>query len=182
CCSDPELLVTLTHRDIYNLFKLIEGDFDALVSTIDFIEASDLEVRRKLVYPHFETSLGSAVLALKKGSNGECVYYNLWKKLCRIYFHRPNTCKSFPFSFLREGDQIAITVTVKGKKYCNGLGKGNNVDYRELERLGHEILNEIEETKFIAEQVNGEAMRGNPLTPREVIAILLTYAADKQTK
>jgi Fe-S-cluster containining protein len=180
CCSDPDLLVTLTHEDIYRIFSLKKGDFDSLVTDIDFIEVRDKNIRNKLVFPYFESILGSVILTLRKMDNGECIYYNPLIKQCNIYIDRPRTCVSFPFTFVRGRNTIATIVTLKGKEICEGLGKGTSIQYNRLGDFGNELLSEIDEMRFISEQVNFESKSGNSLTLREILVILLAYAGMKK--
>jgi len=91
---------------------------------------------------------------LKRKKSGVCIFYDPVRRLCKIYERRPDSCRTFPFSILRE--EVAEKVGLKfkeedlvehdGKRFilivdelCTGLGKGGRVNRREIVKNCYEV-------------------------------------------
>jgi Fe-S-cluster containining protein len=162
-------LITLTKND------LIRIAFALGISGTDLLRAVDFHVLRPGMdapiglrdFPSIETEQGPAYLALKKLQSGECMF--LQENRCMIHPVRPGVCKSFPFVFRKEKDQVFWGLSAK-KEICPGIGKGDYVTTAELEALAEEVLGE--QLAFREYVAGWNATRNSPKAADFILAIL----------
>jgi Fe-S-cluster containining protein len=86
---------------------------------------------------------------MKSKQDTTCVFY---KEDCKIYSQRPRACRLFPFRVEEkstpEGD---IILNISYNSSCPGIGKGEIMDSRKLEKLVVEQF--LQRSKEIAPQV-----------------------------
>ena len=142
CCSDPSLILTITHRDILRL-EFFLPDID-LFKILTFYQAQgDVpSLEKRLMTPAIITDHGKVFLGLQKKEDN-CIF--LEDNSCQIYESRPLICQSFPYTFQVRGDQIYWGYSTKAKEYCPAIKKEPKKDQNKLEHLASEILKEFEE-------------------------------------
>lgn len=151
CCTQENMLVTLTGTDIVRIAKLLDLTATELLRAIDFYILGENEsVPRGLrKIPSVETEKGRAYVALKKIEDTGCIF--LSENKCMIYPYRPGVCKSFPFVFGRKNGELAWGLNAM-KHICPGLGEGDYVKASHLQSLGQRVTEEMEIFKeFIKE-------------------------------
>jgi Fe-S-cluster containining protein len=136
-------LIYLTEKDIENISRkagLPPRDF---VDTLYEYDGHTVRV---------EDSGTKVVLDLpvmKSKQDTTCVFY---KEDCKIYSQRPRACRLFPFRVEEkstpEGD---IILNISYNSSCPGIGKGEIMDSRKLEKLVVEQF--LQRSKEIAPQV-----------------------------
>jgi Fe-S-cluster containining protein len=176
CCCDPNIIVTLTFMDVYDLFLAVNKDFESLIRKLTFYKFTkgvNEDQRKKLVLPAISTSVGEIIPGIKKINGLNCVFYS--KPNCSIYHNRPLACKNYPFTFLGKDNKRLFSWAKNAEKTCPGIGEGNIVETSYIERNGSitsEYLNM--HTDFIQE-LNIEAVNSKTLSAREVIWIFIVY-------
>jgi len=142
CCSDPSLIVTITHRDLLR-FEFFSPTFD-LFKIVSFYQVRDADssLEEKLMTPAIITNHGKTFLGLQR-IDDRCIF--LENKLCQIYDARPLICHSFPYTFQVRGDQIYWGYALKAKEYCPAIKGKSKIDKTHLEHLASIILKEFEE-------------------------------------
>jgi len=170
CCSDENILITVTHKDLQRLVKHLKCALNDLIKFIGFYYGEDLS-REKMVTPAFLTVRGSAFLALIKKENGECIF--LKNNRCSIYPARPLVCRSFPFVFSVEKGWLKWGLATKSGE-CIGVGLGEEISTKDLEKLGLLVINELEEFKKLARRWNTQVyLEDITPTPLNLIRFLL---------
>lgn len=139
CCRHPQLLVTVTGRDLSRLSVALGlSAKDLLAATEFYVLDKNRPVPEGLRnIPQVNTEQGPAFVALKKQHDGDCIF--LKDNLCLIHAVRPGVCAAFPFVFRREGQDMSWGLSAM-KGICPGLGLGPEVRDSELIGLGSEIL------------------------------------------
>ena len=171
CCSDPTLIVTVTHRDLLRLeFFLPEIDLFKIVAFYQ-LKNDDKMLEKRLMSPAIITDRGKVFLGLQT-SNEKCIFLN--DKTCQIYDCRPQTCRSFPYTFQIREDQIYWGYSLKAKEYCPAIKEKSQINTTDLEELASQILKESEEFKQLVLIWNHLAQNNliNP-TPQLLLAFLM---------
>ncbi|MFW9932511.1 MAG: YkgJ family cysteine cluster protein, partial [Candidatus Thorarchaeota archaeon] len=142
CCSQKDMIVTLTGRDISYLAHALGLDAKQMLRVVDFyIQTKAMILPQGLQnIPRIETERGLAIIALKKNPTGECIF--LENDLCMVHPARPGVCKSFPFTFREENDEISYGLSAK-QSICPGIGQGDEILVNELLILAQEILEDL---------------------------------------
>lgn len=152
CCRDKNSIVTITHRDVIRLVNHLKCDFKELLSRyIGFYQVRE-EFEDRLVFPPISTYRGNAFLGLRKNPDGSCVF--LRENLCGIYPGRPIVCRSFPFVFEVKRGWLSWGLMARAEEICPGLGQGEVVSEKSLEKMGKEIMSELEEYRKIVSYWN----------------------------
>ena len=176
CCCDPNIIVTLTFLDVYNLFLELDRDFESVIKNLTFYRFTKKTNHRqmeKLVLPTISTSDGEVIPGLKKINGMNCTFYT--KPNCSIYSKRPLACKNYPFTFLDIPSDQGFYWAKGAEKSCPGIGKGNLVDKKYIE-ISRKITNDtISIHQDLIQELNTEAIKGKPLTVREIIWIFIAY-------
>ena len=170
CCSDPTLIVTITHRYLLRLeFFLPEIDLFKIVAFYQ-VNNDDKMLEKRLMSPAIITDRGKVFLGLQK-YNEKCIF--LYKKFCKIHDCRPQICRTFPYTFQIRKDQIYWGYSVKAKEYCPAIKEKSQIDTTALEELASQILKESEEFKQLVSIWNHLAQNNviEP-TPQLLLAFL----------
>lgn len=142
CCTDPSIIVTLTHRDLLRL-EFFQPNLDLFkVITFFQIQGNDKSLEERLMSPSIITNRGQAFLGLQK-KDGSCIF--LEDNSCQIYESRPYICHCFPYTFQIRGDHIYWGYSLKAKQYCPAIQKENEINTSALEELASRILEESRE-------------------------------------
>jgi hypothetical protein len=78
CCCNPNIIVTLTYRDIFQLYMILDTSFEKLLQKISFytLEESLINiVKKQMVLEPIQTSQGNVIPGLRKYEGGSCVFY-----------------------------------------------------------------------------------------------------------
>ena len=152
CCRNSNLLVTLTGSDLVRLSIALNLDHKALMRAIDFYTLEpDAPVPVGLRHiPSVETENGRAFVALRKLEGGDCIF--LLDNECMIHPARPDACRSFPFFFQKQnGLKWGLSAM---KDICPGLGKGPEVDYRDLTELARAVTTSLVAQRTFVDEWN----------------------------
>lgn len=183
CCCDPNIIVTLTYRDLFKLFIILDRDFRLLIQKISFYTLNSKtpsQVQKQMVLDPIQTTKGKVIPGLKKRSNNFCVFFK--PPNCTIYPSRPLACRNYPLAFTKEQEKIICIWAKDSQKSCPGIGKGSTLSAMHIERLGKQFFEEIEEHNQVIRELNIEASQARPLAAREALWILVTYGESKQSK
>ncbi len=193
CCADPKTLVNLTYSDILRLHWDLEYDLNRLMEIIGFyIFENDLtdEQRNQLVVPPIQTEQGPAFIALRKRTNGRCIFLN-HKNQCSIYHARPDICRTFPFHFQASQDQssqeagnIDVIVTQKAIEYCEGfIPTEDPIDLEYWRTIGKMTIDDISKEKLLINRWNSAVSEGK-ITPnaKNYVKIILNQIEDTPKK
>ncbi|HUX99873.1 MAG TPA: YkgJ family cysteine cluster protein [Candidatus Deferrimicrobium sp.] len=144
CCSDPALIVTLTHRDLLR-FEFFLPDID-LFKIVAFYQIPDKDktLEKRLMSPVILTNRGKIILGLQK-KDTKCVF--LQGNECQIYECRPQICRSFPYTFKITEDQIHWGYSQKANEYCPAVKKDPPINTEQLEAQALEMHKESGEFK-----------------------------------
>ncbi len=181
CCIDSKIIVTLTFKDLCELFTAVGSDFRILLQKISFytLDSSTTPlIQKQMVLEPIETSQGRVLPGLRKLGGKFCVFYS--HPNCAIYPNRPLACRNYPFTFLEENKQVFCTWVKNSRKTCPGIGKGFKQSLTDLENLGKQFFKEIQLHNNVVQELNVEALNGRPLTAREALWVLVTYGESKQ--
>ena len=153
CCTKPDLLVTLTGRDIVKIAVTLGLAADQMLRATDFyIQSEENNVPEGLKHiPQAITEEGPAIIALKKSEKGDCIF--LKDNLCMIHEIRPGACASFPFVFERSDDSIKWGLSAM-KEICPGIGEGPIADEADLLDTATSVLEELEIYREFVEEWN----------------------------
>jgi Fe-S-cluster containining protein len=176
CCCNPNIIVTLTYRDIFQLYMILDTSFEKLLQKISFytLEESLINiVKKQMVLEPIQTSQGNVIPGLRKYEGGSCVFYS--RPNCSIYSNRPLACRNYPFAFLSEGEKIKPVWAKNSLQSCPGIGKGLLISSDNIKSLGEKVHEEIQVQNQIVRNLNIEALEGRPLTAREALWILVIY-------
>ncbi len=169
CCEDKNSIITITHKDIIRLVNFLKCDFKELLSKyIGFYQVRE-EFEERLVFPAISTFKGNAFLGLRKKSDGSCVF--LKDNLCETYTGRPMVCRSFPFIFEVKKGWLSWGLMAKAEEICPGLGQGEEVSEKSLEKFGKEIMIEIEEYRKIVKYWN----RHRKVEQQDPVLLVMTF-------
>lgn len=181
CCIDSKIIVTLTFQDLYKLFKAVNGYFRILLRKIAFytLDSSTTPlIQKQMVLEPIETSQGRVLPGLRKLEGKACVFYS--HPNCAIYPNRPLACRNYPFTFLKENGRVFCTWVKDSRKTCPGIGKGFPQSLLEIENLGKQFFENIQQHNNVVHELNIEARNGRPLTAREALWVLVTFGESKQ--
>lgn len=153
CCTQDDMLVTLTGTDIVRIAKLLDLTAKELLRAIDFyiLDENESVPRGLRKIPSVETEKGRAYIALKKIEDTGCIFLN--ENKCMIYPYRPGVCKSFPFVFGRKNGELAWGLNAM-KHICPGLGQGKYVKASTLQELGERVTEEMKIFKEFVKEWN----------------------------
>ncbi|MFX0122012.1 MAG: YkgJ family cysteine cluster protein [Candidatus Hodarchaeota archaeon] len=174
CCSNSNIIVTLTYRDLFRLFTKLDKDFRILLQKVSFykLDKYNQVLQKQMVLKPIQTSEGNIIPGLRK-LNEICTFYA--RPNCLIYPFRPMSCRSYPLAYIKRGGRIVCTWVKNSQKTCPGIGKGAVLSHSFVENLGKEFFQEIETHNHVVRELNKEALNGRPLTAREALWILITY-------
>ncbi len=175
CCCDPNIIVTLTYHDLFRLFCALDDDFRLLQQRISFYTLTESHLpilQKQMVLESIQTSKGNIIPGLRKLEE-ICVFYH--HPNCVIYPNRPLSCQTYPIAFVKEDEQIICTWVKNSRETCPGIGKGSLLPQTYIEKLGRRFFEEIEKHNHIVKEFNIEASRGQPLTAREALWVLVIY-------
>lgn len=142
CCSDPSLIITITHRDLLR-FQFFLPDVDLFkIITFYQIKGDDKSLEKRLMTPAIITNRGKVFLGLQRKKES-CIF--LEKNLCQIYESRPQICHCFPYTFQVSEDHIYWGYSMKAKDICPAIKKESEIDTTQLEDSASQILKESEE-------------------------------------
>lgn len=181
CCVDSKIIVTLTFKDIYELFTAVGCDFRLLLQKIAFytLDSSTTPlIQKQMVLEPIETTQGKVLPGLRKLRGKSCVFYS--HPNCAIYPNRPLACRNYPFTFLEENERVFCAWVKDSQKTCPGIGKGFPQSLKEIEILGKQFFEDIKTHNNVVHELNVEAKNGRPLTVREALWVLVTYGESKQ--
>lgn len=178
CCSNSKIIVTLTYKDLFRLFLLLDKDFRKLLQKISFytLIQPDHVLQEQMVLEPIQTSEGDIIPGLRK-VNDFCTFYA--HPDCLIYPKRPMSCQSYPLAYIKEEQKIICTWVKNSQKTCPGIGKGAILSHRFIHDLGVKYLQEIETHNQVVNELNKEALNGRPLTARGALWVLITYGEKK---
>ncbi|MFX1536709.1 MAG: YkgJ family cysteine cluster protein [Promethearchaeota archaeon] len=182
CCSDPNIIVTLTYRDIFRLFnRRLNKDFRVLLQKISFykLNQSNQVLQEQMVLDPIQTSEGNVIPGLRKLKDF-CTFYA--HPNCQIYSERPLSCRSYPLAYIKEKDRVICTWVKNSQKTCPGIGKGGVLSQQFIQKLGKEYLQAIETHNHVVRELNKEALNGRPLTARGALWILISYGEKEEKK
>lgn len=165
CCTDSNTIVNITYSDILRIKKGLTLTFNELIYILAFyVFNTELneENRKKMVISPVKTQKGFAFVGLFKKKTGECYFYDIKNKICKIYNLRPMFCRTFPFSFKRinkneDKNQYGIDIfySNKGIEYCPGIGKDSPlIDIEKYMKLGNKALKDIDLNEEIINKYN----------------------------
>ncbi|NVM53518.1 MAG: YkgJ family cysteine cluster protein [Candidatus Helarchaeota archaeon] len=173
CCSDPSLIITITHRDILRLeFFLPDTD---ILNTVTFyqVQDDDPSLEKRLMSPAIITNRGKIFLGLQQKED-KCIF--LEDNKCQIYEYRPQICRCFPYTFQVRKDQIYWGYSEKAKEICPAIKKESKIDTAHLENLASEMLKESEEFEQLIRIWNYLA-KNNLINP--TVQLLLQFITGK---
>ncbi|MFX1504893.1 MAG: YkgJ family cysteine cluster protein [Promethearchaeota archaeon] len=179
CCSDTNIIVTLTYRDLFRLFTLLEKDFRRLLQKISFYKLNQPNqvLQEQMVLEPIQTSEGDIIPGLRKIKEF-CTFFA--HPNCKIYSDRPMSCRSYPLAFLKKEKQLICTWVKNSQKTCPGIGKGSVLSQRFIQNLGKDYLQVIETHNHVVRELNKEALNGRPLTARGALWILISYGEKEE--
>ncbi|UCG02301.1 MAG: YkgJ family cysteine cluster protein [Candidatus Heimdallarchaeota archaeon] len=174
CCSDPNIIVTLTYRDLFRLFNVLNKDFRILLQKVSFykLEEYNQVLEEQMVLEPIQTSEGNVIPGLRKIKEF-CAFFA--RPNCRIYPDRPMSCRSYPLAYIQRGERIVCTWVKNSRKTCPGIGKGAVLSQTFIKNLGKKYFHEIETHNYVVGELNKEAINGRPLTARGALWVLITY-------
>lgn len=141
CCSDPGIIVTVTHHDIQRITKFLGLTPQEGIKFLGFYYLEDSkDASRFIASPSIRTIKGDTFLGLLKEKDGKCIFLDNGNK-CSIYTVRPMECRAFPFTFDVKKGWLCWGLADKAK-YCRGLNKGNTIDTKKLDKIGSMIVRE----------------------------------------
>ncbi|MFX1284364.1 MAG: YkgJ family cysteine cluster protein [Promethearchaeota archaeon] len=180
CCCDPNIIVTLTFRDILRLFIALYRDFRLLLQKITFYTLDSITsplIEKQMVLKTIQTSDGKIIPGLKKHSQKVCVFFI--PPNCSIYSFRPLACRNYPLAFVKENELIVSTWAKNSEKTCPGIGKGSPLSLKNIEQRGKQFFEEIEKHNQVVKELNIEALNKHPLTAREALWTLIIYGENE---
>ncbi|UCH05964.1 MAG: YkgJ family cysteine cluster protein [Candidatus Thorarchaeota archaeon] len=170
CCSQKDILITLTAKDIARMSSSLGLSVDETLRALDFYVVSpgqEIPVGLKEI-PTINTERGPAWVALKKMDGKECVF--LKDNLCMIHEIRPSVCVSFPFIF-KEGDgEFEWGLSAK-KEICPGIGTGPEIEPSELEATAGSVLDDLRDFRKFVNEWNS---RSEDATARSFVEAVLS--------
>ena len=90
CCTHPNIVITLTHEDIWELFQQ-SGDIEVVKQLIQFLVIdADQQLERLVLHP-LQTTDGTGVFILRKNTAKKCIFYNEKESSCEIHGFRRHT-------------------------------------------------------------------------------------------
>ncbi len=142
CCSQSNLLVTVTGKDIMRIAAALDIGPDDLLHILDFYVVDENTPLPKGMrdIPPIMTEKGLAYVALRKFEDGSCIF--LEDNKCMIYPVRPAVCKAFPFTFKIADGGLNWGISAMSH-ICPGIGEGPLVKESSLLTLGKAIIAEL---------------------------------------
>ena len=180
CCSDPSLVINLTHKDLWNLLNACEENQFNFRDIIAFyvIENSENDIIERMVLPPIPTSEGLISIGLNRKTNGTCVLLHPNKKTCLLYDSRPMACQNYPFSFTSSSDKSSdpqVTLVEGSRTKCQAIiSKDISFNKDDLNDQGRRTLKDIERFKEICREIQLESERTDLLSSNEVLYILIS--------
>lgn len=181
CCTHPNIVITLTHEDLWTLYEETR-DIDELQQIIQFLIPNPDNSAEKLVLQTIQTTNGKGLFILRKNKQHQCIFYNVKEKSCQIHTLRPQACRNFPFAFTKINDQIHISLVKGANTFCEGIGKGKDYSQKELKKIGVNSLEVLKQYNNIINEINREALEEQPLTPQEALITILVVAEKNKEK
>lgn len=181
CCTHPNIVITLTHEDLWTLYQESQ-DLEELLQIIQFLIPDTEANAQKLVLKTLETTSGKGLFVLRKNTRHQCIFYNVQERACQIHSLRPQACRNFPFAFNKEKDILKISLVKDAPSFCLGIGKGKEYTREELEKTGSYTLNRLDEYNKIVDEINKEAKNKKSLTPQEALTALIMVAEKNKEK
>lgn len=176
CCREKSFIITITHKDAVRLVNHLKcNPKELIMKYVGFYQVRK-EFENKLVFPAISTYRGNAFLGLRKKNDGSCLFLGD-DNLCEIYIDRPMVCRSFPFTFRVKDGWLSWGLMAKAEEICPGLGKGETVSKKILEKMGKEIIGELEEYQKIVSVWNSQA-EAEKLDP---LLLLATFFEETKT-
>lgn len=175
CCTHSQIVVTLTHKDLWILFQETQG-IEELKQIIQFMVLEKTEEADKIVLHHIKTVDGNGVFILRKNTNHQCIFYNEQELSCNIHGIRPQACRNFPFAFTKINNQLQVSLVKNASSFCMGIGKGKEYGMDELTKIGNYTLQTLKEFNMIVDEINRESDNNKPLTPYDALMTLLLVA------
>jgi len=182
CCSDPDLVVTLTHRDLWQLLNVCEErnlkfrDF----FTFYALEENDQDLACRMVLPPLITSHGPVYIGLRRAPSGTCLFLRNSDNSCSIYENRPQACRNYPFSFSLEsgsGSDPRVSLVRNSAMNCPALRDAKKIIVSgETRELGLDTIRDIRRFQEVAREMEREANDVGALTADQVLFILLSVA------
>jgi len=182
CCTDKNTLVNLTYYDILRIKNGLDLNIQEILDSIGFYiskEKVSAENLHKMVIAPIETEKGLAFIGLLKNEKGYCHFYDEQKRKCLIYNLRPLFCRTFPFSFTFDRNNIDIIYTKKGLEYCSGISEEAsfiNLDY--WIKLAKKVFNKLNKNNEIIKIWNDNIAK-NKKIPSVKNFIKLVLSLDK---
>ncbi len=143
-------LIYLTEKDIENISRRTGRPPVEFVDTLYEYDGSSVRVKdagRKVILD---------LPVMKSKENTTCVFYS---EGCTVYQERPRACRLFPFRVEEETTQKGdILLNISYNPTCPGIGIGNIVDKKELEKLVVDQF--LQRTESIAPQIQRLAVEG----------------------
>ncbi|MHA1940485.1 MAG: YkgJ family cysteine cluster protein [Candidatus Hodarchaeales archaeon] len=176
CCTDSNIIVTLTFKDVFNLFNEVKKDFDALLNVISFYkikQSSSRVMQSRMVLSAINTSDGEVIPGLRKVEEAHCIFYD--PPNCKIYNSRPLACRNYPFTFNFKKSVVTWNWAKDAEKTCRGIGKGKEWINSKLKEIGLDTLNQINKHNEMVKELVLEATKGNPLSAKEALWIFIAY-------
>ncbi len=180
-------------------------DFLAFYS-ISTQPARNLHAYKKIVVPPISTSRGLGFLAVKKHAETQACVFLLKNNRCSIYDSRPLSCLLYPITFVRMdmlkgdlqwtrncednekevclrsielNDHVHAVFSKASINTCLGVGKGALLSTSRLTRMAQTFYRDLNEFVEVVSEINRLADKGELLSPREVISVLLAYGLKK---
>lgn len=190
CCSHPNIVITITHKDIWQLVNHFD-DYDSVLSVIKFVKvpehtaSPDLELplsnetfNDSLVLKPIMTTEGSGIFILRKQLDrpNQCVFYDPSSHSCTMYASRPLACQNFPFGISTFENRPIVTWVKDAGNFCPGIGKGKVWSDKTLQKIGKNTFETLERYSAIVKEINYEAELGKPLTPENAVFVLYSAA------
>ncbi len=173
CCRDKNTIVTITNRDTIRLVNHLKCDLKELLQKYVGFYQVRKELENRLVFPAISTFRGNAFLGLRKKDDGSCVF--LKGNLCGIYEGRPMVCRSFPFVFEVKEGWLSWGLMARAENICLGLGQGKRISEKNLEILGKQVIEELEQYRKIVSAWNKQE-KAEQLDPTLLVSSFLEEA------
>lgn len=177
CCTHPQIVITLTHEDLWRLASHL-GGLEPLFEMVQFMRVdTDLpEGNERLVLRPVKTVDGAGVFVLRKDDDSHCVFYDRNDQTCLIHPAKPQACQNFPFAVSRLEGRPVVTWASEATSFCPGIGAGKNWDEDVLRELGRTTVSAVERYEAVVDEVNHEWESGRPLTAQEALLTLYMVA------
>jgi Fe-S-cluster containining protein len=177
CCTHPNIVVTLTHEDIWVLYQRAQ-DIEELKKVLQFLITESNHSEEQMVLSGIKTTSGIGNFILRKNNDKKCVFYENETSSCQIHTFRPAACRNFPFSFAQDNEKTLVSWVKGAQSFCPGIGSGIEYKMEELENIGRNSIAVIKEYNNIAKEISKE----DEITPHEALLTLLMVADKHKDK